>query len=120
MQGVSIAIIGILIISISTMFFAYAFAEEHTFVNTLPVYLEIEQGDSIKLINLSNSTINIKHDEICCTHMDYSIGINGTWTGDFPYEPGMYEWATDINNGVILIKEPHILCLLYTSPSPRD
>ena len=109
MQGVSIAIIGILIISISTMFFAYAFAEEHTFVNTLPVYLEIEQGDSIKLINLSNSTINIKHDEICCTHMDYSIGINGTWTGDFPYEPGMYEWATDINNGVILIKEPHIL-----------
>jgi len=107
MQGVSIAIIGILIIAISTMFVASAFGEEHTFVNTIPVYLEIEQGDSIKLINLSNSTINITHDEICCTHMNSSIEVNGTWAGKFPYEPGMYGWITDNHYGQILIKEPH-------------
>ena len=38
-----------------------AFGEQHNYTNTLPNYLEIEQGDVIFLKNLSNSTINLKH-----------------------------------------------------------
>ena len=44
-------------------FFPTAFAEQHEFTNTLPNYLEIEQGDSIFLKNLTNSTINLRHTE---------------------------------------------------------
>ena len=114
MQGVSIAIIGILIIAISTMFFASAFGEEYRFTNELPIYLEIESGDIISLTNLTNSTINMKLDGIGTSNhpterqvYSFPIPVNTTWTDDFPYPPGSYGWTTDNHYGHILIKEPH-------------
>jgi len=104
MENISKVLISVLVISFATMFVLNAYGEEHAFVNALPAYLEIEQGDTIKLTNLTNSTINITHDEICCTHMDSSIAVNGTWTGKFPYEPDTYDWYTDTDNGQIIIK----------------
>ena len=80
-----------------------AFGEQHNYTNTLPNYLEIEQGDIIFLKNLSNSTINLKH-----TGGLFSSGelyTNGTWTGNFPYESGVYEWVNTNSTGTIVIKE---------------
>ena len=80
-----------------------AFGEQHNYTNTLPNYLEIEQGDVIFLKNLSNSTINLKH-----TGGLFSSGelyTNGTWTGNFPYESGVYEWVNTNSTGTIVIKE---------------
>ena len=86
-----------------------AFAEQHEFTNTLPNYLEIEQNDTIFLKNLTNSSINLRH-----TGGLFSSGelyTNGTWTGNMPYEAGIYEW-TNVNvkegfesTGTIVIKE---------------
>ena len=80
-----------------------AFAEQHDFTNTLPNYLEIEQNDVIFLKNLTNSTINIRH-----TGGLFSSGelyTNGTWTGNMPYEAGVYEWVNTNSTGTIVIKE---------------
>ena len=80
-----------------------AFAEQHEFTNTLPNYLEIEQNDTIFLKNLTNSTINLRH-----TGGLFSSGelyTNGTWTGNMPYEAGIYEWINTNSTGTIVIKE---------------
>ena len=80
-----------------------AFAEQYEFTNTLPNYLEIEQNDVIVLKNLTNSTINLRH-----TGGLFSSGelyTNGTWTGNFPYEVGAYEWINTNSTGTIIIKE---------------
>ena len=80
-----------------------AFAEQHDFTNTLPNYLEIEQNDVIFLKNLTNSTINLLH-----TGGLFSSGelyTNGTWTGNMPYEAGVYEWVNTNSTGTIIIKE---------------
>ena len=80
-----------------------AFAEQHDFTNTLPNYLEIEQNDVIFLKNLTNSTINLRH-----TGGLFSSGelyTNGTWTGNMPYEAGVYEWVNTNSTGTIIIKE---------------
>ena len=80
-----------------------AFAEQHDFTNTLPNYLEIEQNDVIFLKNLTNSTINLLH-----TGGLFSSGelyTNGTWTGNMPYEAGVYEWVNTNSTGTIVIKE---------------
>ena len=80
-----------------------AFAEQHDFTNTLPNYLEIEQNDVIFLKNLTNSTINLLH-----TGGLFSSGelyTNGTWTGNMPYEAGVYEWINTNSTGTIVIKE---------------
>ena len=79
-----------------------AFAEQHNFTNTLPNYLEIEQDDVIFLKNLTNSTINLRH-----TGGLFSSGelyTNGTWTGNMPYETGVYEWVNTNSRGTIVIK----------------
>ena len=79
------------------------FAEQHDFTNTLPNYLEIEQNDVIFLKNLTNSTINLRH-----TGGLFSSGelyTNGTWTGNMPYEAGVYEWVNTNSTGTIVIKE---------------
>ena len=80
-----------------------AFAEQHDFTNTLPNYLEIEQNDVIFVKNLTNSTINLRH-----TGGLFSSGelyTNGTWTGNMPYEAGVYEWVNTNSTGTIVIKE---------------
>ena len=79
------------------------FAEQHDFTNTLPNYLEIEQNDVIFLKNLTNSTINLRH-----TGGLFSSGelyTNGTWTGNMPYEAGVYKWINTNSTGTIIIKE---------------
>ena len=79
------------------------FAEEYKFTNTLPNYLEIEQGDTIVVKNLTNSTMNIRH-----TGGLFSSGelyTNGTWTGNMPYEVGVYDWVNTNSTGTIVIKE---------------
>ena len=79
-----------------------AFAEQHEFTNTLPNYLEIEQDDVIFLKNLTNSTINLRH-----TGGLFSSGelyTNGTWTGNMPYDAGVYEWVNTNSTGTIVIK----------------
>ena len=84
-----------------------AFAETYKFTNTLPNYLEIEQNDVIFLKNLSNSTINLRH-----TDGLFSSGelyTNGTWTGNMPYDPGVYEWINTNSTGTIVIKEKHLM-----------
>ena len=96
-------ILVIAIVAFSTILIGEAFGEQHNFTNTLPNYLEIEQGDVIFLKNLSNSTINLKH-----TGGLFSSGelyTNGTWTGNFPYEVGAYEWINTNSTGTIIIKE---------------
>ena len=84
-----------------------AFAEQHDFTNTLPNYLEIEQNDVIFLKNLTDSTINIRH-----TGGLFSSGelyTNGTWTGNMPYDPGVYEWVNTNSTGTIVIKSKTII-----------
>ena len=85
-----------------------AFAEQHNFTNTLPNYLEIERDDIIFLENFTNSTILIQHTGGV---FSTSLGVNGTWTGNFPYEVGIYEWVgtngEDIR-GTIVIKEKQL------------
>ena len=84
-----------------------AFAETYEFTNTLPNYLEIKQNDVIFLKNLSNSTINLRH-----TDGLFSSGelyTNGTWTGNMPYEPGVYEWINTNSTGTIVIKEKQLI-----------
>ena len=71
-------------------------AEQYNFVNLLPNYLEIDQGDTIVLKNLTNSTINLRH-----TGGLFSSGelyTNGTWTGNMPYDAGIYEWEMIVNS----------------------
>ena len=71
-------------------------AEQYNFVNLLPNYLEIDQGDTIVLKNLTNSTINLRH-----TGGLFSSGelyTNGTWTGNMPYDAGIYEWEMIANS----------------------
>jgi len=83
-----------------------AFAEQHEFTNTLPNYLEIEQNDTIFLKNLTNSTINLQH-----TGGLFSSGelyTNGTWTGNMPYDAGVYEWINVNSTGTIVIKDKAI------------
>ena len=86
-----------------------SFGEEYQFTNSLPKHLEISQNDVIVLKNLTNSTIDIRH-----TGGLFSSGqlyTNGTWTGNMPYEAGVYEW-TNVNvkegfesTGTIIIKD---------------
>tara|TARA_Y100001936_G_scaffold160740_1_gene157057 strand:- start:216 stop:944 length:729 start_codon:yes stop_codon:yes gene_type:complete len=83
-------------------FFPTAFAEQYEFTNTLPNYLEIEQGDSIFLKNLTNSTINLRHTEGLFSSGE--LYTNGTWTGNMPYEPGIYQWTNTDSTGTIVIK----------------
>ena len=81
---------------------AVANAEEYRFENTLPKYLEIQKDDVIVLENLTNSTINLRH-----TGGLFSSGelyTNGTWTGNMPYDEGVYEWVSEIGTGTITIK----------------
>ena len=95
-----IILLSFLIMSLSV---PAAFAEQHDFTNTLPNYLEIEQNDVIFLKNLTNSTINLRH-----TGGLFSSGelyTNGTWTGNMPYEAGVYEWVNTNSTGTIVIKE---------------
>ena len=95
-----IILLSFLIMSLSV---PAAFAEQHDFTNTLPNYLEIEQNDVIFLKNLTNSTINLRH-----TGGLFSSGelyTNGTWTGNMPYEAGVYEWINTNSTGTIIIKE---------------
>ena len=80
-----------------------AFAEQHDFTNTLPNYLEIEQNDVIFLKNLTNSTINLRHTEGLFSSGE--LYTNGTWTGNMPYEAGVYEWVNTNSTGTIVIKE---------------
>ena len=80
-----------------------AFAEQHEFTNTLPSYLEIEQNDVIFLKNLTDSVINLRH-----TGGLFSSGelyTNGTWTGNMPYDAGVYEWINVNSTGTIVIKD---------------
>ncbi len=93
-----------LLLSVITIFTLTpsAFAEQHEFTNTLPNYLEIEQDDVIFLKNLTNSTINLRH-----TGGLFSSGelyTNGTWTGNMPYDAGVYEWVNTNSTGTIVIK----------------
>ena len=93
-----------LLLSVITIFTLTpsAFAEQHEFTNTLPNYLEIEQDDVIFLKNLTNSTINLRH-----TGGLFSSGelyTNGTWTGNMPYDAGVYEWININSTGTIVIK----------------
>ena len=84
-----------------------AFAETYEFTNTLPNYLEIKQNDMIFLKNLSNSTINLRH-----TDGLFSSGelyTNGTWTGNMPYEAGVYEWINVNSTGTIVIKDRQLI-----------
>ena len=86
-----------------------SFGEEYQFTNSLPKHLEIYQNDVIVLKNLTNSTIDLRH-----TGGLFSSGqlyTNGTWTGNMPYEAGVYEW-TNVNvkegfesTGTIIIKD---------------
>ena len=95
-----IILLSFLIMSLSV---PAVFAEQHDFTNTLPNYLEIEQNDVIFLKNLTNSTINLRH-----TGGLFSSGelyTNGTWTGNMPYEAGVYEWVNTNSTGTIVIKE---------------
>ena len=80
-----------------------AFGEQYEFTNTLPNYLEIEQNDVIVLKNLTNSTINLRH--IGGLFSSGELYTNGTWTGNFPYEVGTYEWINTNSTGTIIIKE---------------
>ena len=98
-------ILVIAIVAFSTVLIGEAFGEQHNFTNTLPNYLEIEQNDVIFLENFTNSTINLRHTGGV---FSTSISTNGTWTGNFPYDYGAYEWVTDTNNGTIVIKEKQL------------
>ena len=91
---------------------AVANAEEYRFVNTLPDHLEIQQNDVIILENLTNSTINLRH-----TGGLFSSGelyTNGTWTGNMPYEAGVYEWVNTNSTGTIAVSYTHLT--LPTTP----
>ena len=84
-----------------------AFAETYEFTNTLPNYLEIEQNDIIFLKNLSNSTINLRHTEGLFSSGE--LYTNGTWTGNMPYEAGVYEWINVNSTGTIVIKDRQLI-----------
>ncbi len=106
-------ILVIAVVAFSTILIGEAFGEQHNFTNTLPNYLEIEQNDVIFLENLTNSTINLSH-----TGGLFSTGnlyTNGTWTGNFPYDAGIYEWTNPsahfhagLSTGTIVIKEKQL------------
>ena len=103
-KTIGISAILVLIVGVGT-----SFGEEHQFTNSLPKHLEIYQNDVIVLKNLTNSTIDLRH-----TGGLFSSGqlyTNGTWTGNMPYEAGVYEW-TNVNvkegfesTGTIIIKD---------------
>ena len=84
-----------------------AFAETYEFTNTLPNYLEIKQNDIIFLKNLSNSTINLRHTEGLFSSGE--LYTNGTWTGNMPYEAGVYEWINVNSTGKIVIKDRQLI-----------
>jgi len=84
-----------------------AFAETYEFTNTLPNYLEIKQNDIIFLKNLSNSTINLRHTEGLFSSGE--LYTNGTWTGNMPYEAGVYEWINVNSTGTIVIKDRQLI-----------
>ena len=93
----------IAIVAFSTILISEAFGEQHSFTDTLPNYIEIERDDVIFLTNTSNSTINLRH-----TGGLFSSGelyTNGTWTGNMPYESGVYEWVNVNSTGTIIIKD---------------
>ena len=83
------------------------FAETYEFTNTLPNYLEIKQNDIIFLKNLSNSTINLRHTEGLFSSGE--LYTNGTWTGNMPYEAGVYEWINVNSTGTIVIKDRQLI-----------
>tara|TARA_Y100001934_G_scaffold617_1_gene782 strand:- start:25 stop:693 length:669 start_codon:yes stop_codon:yes gene_type:complete len=103
-KTIAISAILVLIVGVGT-----SFGEEYQFTNSLPKHLEIYQNDVIVLKNLTNSTIDLRH-----TGGLFSSGqlyTNGTWTGNMPYEAGVYEW-TNVNvkegfesTGTIIIKD---------------
>jgi hypothetical protein len=74
-------------------------AEQYNFVNSLPNYLEIEQGDTIVLKNLTNSTINLRHTSGLFSSGE--LNTNGTWTGNMPYDAGIYEWEMIVDSSQI-------------------
>ena len=90
-------------VALLTIFIGEAFAEQHDFTNTLPNYLEIERNDVIFLENLTNSTINLRHTGGLFS--SGSLNTNGTWTGNMPYEAGVYEWINVNSTGTIIIKD---------------
>ena len=103
-KTIGISAILVLIVGVGT-----SFGEEYQFTNSLPKHLEIYQNDVIVLKNLTNSTIDLRH-----TGGLFSSGqlyTNGIWTGNMPYEAGVYEW-TNVNvkegfesTGTIIIKD---------------
>jgi len=103
-KTIGISAILVLMVGVGT-----SFGEEYQFTNSLPKHLEIYQNDVIVLKNLTNSTIDLRH-----TGGLFSSGqlyTNGTWTGNMPYEAGVYEW-TNVNvkegfesTGTIIIKD---------------
>ena len=103
-KTIGISAILVLLVGVGT-----SFGEEYQFTNSLPKHLEIYQNDVIVLKNLTNSTIDLRH-----TGGLFSSGqlyTNGTWTGNMPYEAGVYEW-TNVNvkegfesTGTIIIKD---------------
>ena len=112
MENISKVLISVLVISFATMFVLNAYGEEYAFVNSLPAYLEIEQGDTVKLTNLNNSTINMNQEAVGTSNhptnkqlYSFPIGANSTWIGDFPYPPNTYDWYTDTDSGQIVIKD---------------
>tara|TARA_B100000676_G_scaffold230652_1_gene229217 strand:- start:112 stop:792 length:681 start_codon:yes stop_codon:yes gene_type:complete len=92
-NALGITAIVVLIVGVGT-----SFGEEYHFTNSLPANLEIKQNDTIVLKNLTNSTIVIRHTEGIFSS---SIGTNGTWTGNFPYDVGEYPWKKFIENSSI-------------------
>ena len=103
MMNITKVIISVALISLLTIVVGEAFGEQHNFTDTLPNYIEIERDDVIFLTNTSNSTINLRH-----TGGLFSSGelyTNGTWTGNMPYESGVYEWVNVNSTGTIIIKD---------------
>ena len=106
MMTITKVIISVALISLLTIVVGEAFGEQHSFTDTLPNYIEIERDDVIFLTNTSNSTINLRH-----TGGLFSSGelyTNGTWTGNMPYESGVYEWVNTNSTGTIVIKSKTI------------
>lgn len=91
------------------MFFgimSYAHAEQYTYDNYFPSYIELQQGDSLKLVNLTNQTFSVTERGGLFSS---SLSVNGTWVANMPYEHGDYYWDDSRGyTGVIRILENNI------------
>jgi len=67
----------------------------------LPSEVAVQQGDSISVINLTNSTVTVRQNDGLFSSQ---IAVNGTWTAGMPYGVGYYPWSdSNGNTGVIRI-----------------